>query len=53
MSESAAALADIAEVSRETLVRLETFVGLLRRWQGAQNLVAVATLNECLAAPCG
>ncbi len=46
MSESAAALADIAEVSRETLVRLETFVGLLRRWQGAQNLVAVATLND-------
>jgi 16S rRNA (guanine527-N7)-methyltransferase len=32
-------------VSRETLVRLTTYEGLLRRWQRAVNLVAPSTLD--------
>ena len=46
MSNGVAALAGVAEVSRETEARLEIFVDLLRRWQGAQNLVAQATLDD-------
>jgi 16S rRNA (guanine527-N7)-methyltransferase len=33
-------------VSRETAERLDSFVGLLQRWQAIQNLVASATLSE-------
>jgi 16S rRNA (guanine527-N7)-methyltransferase len=33
-------------VSRETLDRLETYAGLLRRWQPAVNLVAASTLPD-------
>ncbi|WP_394708277.1 16S rRNA (guanine(527)-N(7))-methyltransferase RsmG [Breoghania sp.] len=33
-------------VSRETRERLITYVGLLRRWQKAQNLVAPSTLSQ-------
>lgn len=36
-------LADL-DVSRETWERLDRFVALLERWQGAQNLVGPATL---------
>src|SRR5262245_20072124 len=32
-------------VSRETLARLATYEGLLRRWQGAVNLVSPSTVN--------
>src|SRR5215468_10867707 len=32
-------------VSRETLARLATYEGLLRRWQKAVNLVAPSTLD--------
>ena len=32
-------------VSRETLARLATYEGLLRRWQGAVNLVAPSTVH--------
>jgi 16S rRNA (guanine527-N7)-methyltransferase len=34
------------DVSRETLARLEIYAALLRRWQGAINLVARATLPD-------
>ena len=33
-------------VSRETLARLETYAGLLEKWQKAVNLVAPSTLSE-------
>lgn len=33
-------------VSRETVVRLEAYAGLLRRWQKTMNLVAPRTLDE-------
>jgi 16S rRNA (guanine527-N7)-methyltransferase len=33
-------------VSRETLAALETYAGLLRKWQKAINLVAASTLND-------
>ena len=46
MNDGAAALAGVAEVSRETLARLQTHVELVRRWQGAQNLVAAGTLDD-------
>lgn len=38
------ALAGIVYVSRETRDRLSTFVGLLRKWQPAENLISPATL---------
>jgi 16S rRNA (guanine527-N7)-methyltransferase len=38
------ALDGIVSVSRETAERLERFVGLLTKWQAADNLVAVGTL---------
>jgi 16S rRNA (guanine527-N7)-methyltransferase len=40
------ALANILAVSRETEQRLERFVGFLRQWQKADNLVAPSTLGE-------
>jgi 16S rRNA (guanine527-N7)-methyltransferase len=39
-----AALDDVIAVSRETGARLETYVGLVRKWQKSQNLVAPSTL---------
>jgi 16S rRNA (guanine527-N7)-methyltransferase len=36
-------------VSRETIARLETYVGLLRQWQKAVNLVAPSTLGAVWA----
>ena len=36
----------LMNVSRETLERLDAYVGLLRRWQGIKNLVGPATLAE-------
>lgn len=38
------ALDGVLTVSRETAERLERFVGLLKKWQAADNLVAAATL---------
>lgn len=40
------ALARELDVSRETLERLSTYVELLRRWQGAVNLVGASTLDD-------
>lgn len=40
------ALDGIVAVSRETAERLKRFVALLRKWQGADNLVAAATLPD-------
>jgi 16S rRNA (guanine527-N7)-methyltransferase len=37
--------AAVFDVSRETVVRLETYAALLRQWQKAVNLVAVSTLD--------
>ncbi len=37
---------DLVSVSRETLARLDAFVGLLLRWQGKLNLVASSTLPQ-------
>jgi len=34
------------DVSRETISALETYAGLLRKWQKAINLVSGATLND-------
>jgi 16S rRNA (guanine527-N7)-methyltransferase len=42
-ADKAAALA-LAPVSRETLARLEAYVGLLLQWQAVTNLVAPSTL---------
>lgn len=39
-----AALKGIVSVSRETAERLERFVTLLKKWQGADNLIAAGTL---------
>lgn len=39
------ALDGILSVSRETGERLERFVGLLKKWQAADNLVAAGTLH--------
>jgi len=36
----------IADVSRETLEKLEDYVALLRKWQATINLVAQSTLND-------
>ena len=38
--------AELADVSRETLVRLETYCDLLRDWQTRMNLVAKSTLED-------
>ncbi|WP_421725603.1 16S rRNA (guanine(527)-N(7))-methyltransferase RsmG [Bauldia sp.] len=43
-SDSLAALSDILPVSRETGQRLAAFVGLVRKWQKAENLIGPATL---------
>jgi 16S rRNA (guanine527-N7)-methyltransferase len=43
-ADDASALADIVTVSRETAERLEAFIGLLRKWQPAENLVSPKTL---------
>lgn len=42
--DGSAALDDVIAVSRETTARLETYVGLVRKWQKSQNLVAPSTL---------
>jgi 16S rRNA (guanine527-N7)-methyltransferase len=34
------------DVSRETMTALETYAGLLRKWQKAINLVSAATLDD-------
>ena len=39
------ALPGLVDVSRETLRRLETYAGLVRKWQRVQNLVAPSTLD--------
>lgn len=36
----------LADVSRETLDRLETYAALLKKWNPAINLVAKSTLND-------
>lgn len=38
-------LRSFADVSRETLARLETYAALLEKWQAAHNLVASASLG--------
>lgn len=43
---TAEAVGRLLDVSRETLARLEVYLELLRRWQGAINLVASATLAD-------
>lgn len=43
-SDNISALDGIISVSRETADRLTRFVELLKKWQGADNLVAAATL---------
>jgi 16S rRNA (guanine527-N7)-methyltransferase len=43
--EGPAALRAVADVSRETLGRLEVFVGLIRKWNAAENLVSAADLG--------
>jgi len=40
------AFAAAFDVSRETIERLATYVGLLRQWQKAVNLVAPSTLDD-------
>ncbi len=40
------AFADVISVSRETLDRLELYLGLLVQWQGAINLVSSKTLDD-------
>jgi len=42
----AAGFAAVSGVSRETLARLEAYLGLLRRWQRRINLVGAATLAD-------
>jgi 16S rRNA (guanine527-N7)-methyltransferase len=37
-------LSDIVPVSRETVDRLQTYVDLLKKWQGSTNLVASGTI---------
>jgi 16S rRNA (guanine527-N7)-methyltransferase len=46
VADDISALDDIVTVSRETAERLECFVALLRKWQGADNLVAAGTLGS-------
>lgn len=43
---SATEFAALADVSRETLGRLEAYLDLLRRWQPALNLVGRSTLRD-------
>lgn len=43
---TAEAFADRCGVSRETLDRFQVYLGLLRRWQAAINLVGPATLDD-------
>lgn len=43
---SAAEFAAVADVSRETLMRLETYLALLIRWQASLNLVGRSTLRD-------
>jgi 16S rRNA (guanine527-N7)-methyltransferase len=38
--------ADVADVSRETLARLEAYVTLLREWNARQNLVSKSSLED-------
>lgn len=38
--------ASFADVSRETLLRLDAYLGLLKRWQHAINLVGANTLKD-------
>jgi 16S rRNA (guanine527-N7)-methyltransferase len=46
MGEGAEALLALADVSHETVGKLEVFAALLRKWQRAENLVAPSTLGE-------
>jgi 16S rRNA (guanine527-N7)-methyltransferase len=46
MGEGPEALLAIADVSHETIARLEAFAALLRKWQRAENLVAPSTLDK-------
>lgn len=39
-------LAGLVDVSRETITRLERYLGLLRQWQRAINLVGRSTLDD-------
>jgi len=43
-TDDVSALDGVLTVSRETAERLERFVGLLKKWQAADNLVAAASL---------
>lgn len=43
---SADAFADAADVSRETLARLEAYLALLRKWQKSINLVGADSLKD-------
>jgi 16S rRNA (guanine527-N7)-methyltransferase len=45
-SDDISALDRLLDVSRETGERLERFVGLLRKWQAADNLIARGTLSS-------
>lgn len=45
MGEGPEALLAIADVSHETVGKLEAFAALLRKWQRAENLVAPSTLD--------
>ncbi|NJO37702.1 MAG: 16S rRNA (guanine(527)-N(7))-methyltransferase RsmG [Rhizobiales bacterium] len=38
--------AALVDVSRETVIRLETYLDLIRRWQRAINLVGPSTLDD-------
>jgi 16S rRNA (guanine527-N7)-methyltransferase len=46
MGEGPEALLAVADVSHETVRKLEVFAALLRKWQRAENLVAPSTLGE-------
>lgn len=46
MSEGPEALLAVADVSRETIAKLEAFAALLRKWQRADNLVAPSTVDQ-------
>lgn len=49
MASGPEALADIIDVSRETLDRLHLYVDLVQKWQRVQNLVAHSTLDDIWA----
>jgi 16S rRNA (guanine527-N7)-methyltransferase len=40
------AVLSVADVSRETIARLEAYVELIRRWNGAENLVSPTDLTS-------